>query len=339
MLGPSRGVVKTEGTEERKMSCPKALPYRWGKLARRQLRRLWFRLFRALEKLGLHVLPKSFYTPIADYHWLEKNKSAWIGRSRLTGIEWDLDKQLSWLQDICCSYYQEVRGLHFCEDDVVRAAGPGYGEIESQVLHCFVRRTAPQRIVEIGSGASTMCMLHATELNAHDNRSRSQITCIDPYPSRILKTLSNINVVKQPCQVVSSTLFQQLQRGDLLFIDSSHAVKVGSDVVRIYSEIIPSLPAGIFIHIHDINLPYLYSPSTLSPYFDATSQETVLLVALLTNNKRLSVLASLSALHYDRTQRLVELLSDYEPEDHVEGLSSSFPRQKHLPTSTWLCTS
>jgi hypothetical protein len=87
-----------------------------------------------------------------------------------------------------------------------------------------------------------------------------------------------------------------LSAGDLLFIDSTHAVKVGSDVVRIYLEIIPHLPAGIFLHIHDVYLPYAYPRDVFSmPYW---WQETGLLIALLTNNPRLSVLTCLSALHY-----------------------------------------
>jgi hypothetical protein len=68
-----------------------------------------------------------------------------------------------------------------------------------------------------------------------------------------------------------------MEAGDLLFIDSSHAVKTGSEVLRIYLEIIPGLPAGVYVHVHDINLPYLYSRDALSAYY--ASQETALCAA------------------------------------------------------------
>jgi len=306
--------------------------------SRAPLRQLWFKIFLLSERLGVHVLPKNFYTPIQDFHWLENNKEAWIERARLNGIKWDLDDQLEWLTKICHPYYHEVAGLEFYKESSAREWGPGFGAIESQVLHCFLRGKAPARIVEVGSGQSTVCMLNASKLNVKDGRAETQITCIDPYPRKSLQSVDSITIMKLTCQMAPQAVFSKLQTGDLLFIDSSHAVKVGSDVIRIYLDIIPGLPAGVFIHIHDINLPYLYSRSTLSAYFHANSQETALLAALLTNNKRLSLIASLSALHYDRPQRMKSLLCDYVPQGNVEGLCPSYPVQGHFPSSTWLLT-
>src|SRR5579864_232515 len=117
-----------------------------------------FRLFLLLDRLGLHALPKHYYTPVPDYDWLKKNKQAWIGRTDLTGVHWDLDEQLEWLAQICAPYYHEVAGLEFFKQTTASAVGPGFGPIESQVLHCFIRANAPNRIVEIGSGVSTACM-------------------------------------------------------------------------------------------------------------------------------------------------------------------------------------
>jgi hypothetical protein len=306
--------------------------------SRAPLRQLWFRIFLLSERLGVHILPKNFYTPIQDFRWLKNNKEAWIERARLDGIAWNLDDQLDWLTEICRPYYHEVAGLEFYKESRASEWGPGFGAIESQVLHCFLRSKAPTRIVEIGSGQSTLCMLKASKLNSKDGRSETRITCVDPYPRKSLQSIDNIIVMKQTCQSVPRALFSQLQDGDLLFIDSSHAVKVGSDVIRIYLDIIPSLPKGVYIHIHDINLPYLYSRSTLSAYFHTNSQETALLTALLTNNRSLSILSSLSALHYDRSQRLKSLLSDYERQSNIEGLCPSYPVQGHFPSSAWLLT-
>jgi len=296
-----------------------------------------FRLFLLLDRLGLHALPKHYYTPVPDYDWLKKNKQAWIGRTDLTGVHWDLDEQLEWLAQICPPYYHEVAGLEFFRRTTASAVGPGFGPIESQVLHCFIRANAPNRIIEIGSGVSTACMVFASDLNRREGKSPSRITCVEPHPKRAFDNIkNNIHHLRESCQTVPDSIFKELGPGDLLFIDSSHSVKVGSEVIRIYLDIIPKLAPGVFIHIHDIFLPYLYQRSVLSNYF--AWQETSLLLALLINNKQLSVLTCLSALHYDRAEKLAGLLPDYEPRDGVEGLDRSSAPEGHFPASLWLKT-
>jgi hypothetical protein len=144
-----------------------------------------------------------------------------------------------------------------------------------------------------------------------------------------------IELIPKICQEVPLSLYESLSSGDLLFIDSSHAVKVGSDVIRIYVEIIPNLPPGITIHIHDVYLPYLYPRDVFSmPYW---WQETALLAALLVNNRKLSVLSCLSALHYDYSDRLQQLLTDYRPAKNNDGLAAG-PTSGHFPASLWLQT-
>jgi predicted O-methyltransferase YrrM len=295
-----------------------------------------FKLFFVLDRLGLHVLPKHYYTPLPDYHWLAENKPSWMGRAPLTGITWNLQQQLDWLAQICRPYYTEVAGLEFYRGVLASGVGPGFGEVESQVLHCFLRAVAPPRVLEIGSGASTACMIHALGMNREEGRTASRITCIEPFPRKAFRQAASVRHIEQLCQAVPAPVFAELGPGDLLFVDSSHAVKVGSDVLRIYLDIIPRLAPGVYIHIHDVYLPYLYPRDALTAYFG--SQETSLLLGLLTNNARLSVLACLSALHYDRSQALAEILGDYRPQANVEGLSPSPAEGDHFPSSLWLRT-
>lgn len=304
--------------------------------SRKSLTRVSFKLFTLFDRLGLHVLPKHYYTPVADYHWLKRHKQIWTGRANLSGIHWDLDEQIQWLSEICPPYYDEVAGLEFYERTTASAVGLGFGPIESQVLHCFIRAYTPPNIVEIGSGVSTACMAHASDLNRREGRKAARITCIEPEPKKALYGIQTIRLLPQPCQTVPNSVFEQLQAGDLLFIDSSHSVKLGSDVIRIYLDIIPRLAPGVFIQIHDIFLPYLYQRSVLSSYFGW--QETSLVLALLINNKKLSVLTCLSALHYDRTDQLRALLPDYQPRDGSDGLDKSSTPDGHFPASLWLRT-
>jgi Methyltransferase domain len=300
------------------------------------LTRASFRLFTILDRGGVHVLPKHYYTPVPDYDWLKRNKQVWTRRTSLTGVHWNLDEQLEWLAQTCVPYYHEVRGLEFYEQTVASGVGAGFGAIESQVLHCFIRSKAPRRIVEIGSGVSTACIVNAAKQNRPAANNWPSIVCIEPYPRKAFGKITNIRHLKEPCQTVSASTFDELQAGDLLSVDSSHALRVGSDVIRIYLDIIPRLAPGVYIHIHDIFLPYLYQRSVLFNYF--AWQETSLLTALLVNNTHLSVLACLSALHYDRTDKMMELFVDYKPRGGSAGLDESSNPRGHFPASLWLRT-
>ena len=301
------------------------------------LKYLSFQTFFIGDRLGLHILPKHYYTPVPDYSFLRKNQKLWQKRTSLAGLNWDLHEQLDWLRKICEPYYHEVEGLNWYHEAVSKGIGPGYGPIESQVLHCFVRSLCPSTVIEIGSGVSTACMLRASDLNHREGRPKSRIISVEPYPTSELKELEEVLLIEEMCQNVPRSVFDQLKEGDLLFIDSTHAVKTGSEVIALYLDIIPQLPPNVFIHIHDIYLPYLYPRSMFSDYF--ASQETSLVLALLTNNRHLDVRCCLSALHYDRPAELKALLRDYRPQDNVEGLGIGDTRNKHFPSSLWLQTS
>lgn len=301
-----------------------------------QNKEILFKAFTAFDRAGLHLLPKHYYSPVPDCAWLEQNAPLWTGRSSLTGIHWDLAEQFAWLKEICEPYASEVAGLRTYNSFAHNGSGPGYGPIESQVLHCFVRACQPRQIVEIGSGVSTMCMLEGNRLNRMGGKRASKITCIEPYPSEHLRASHEIELVPQLCQQVPPPFFKNLSAGDLLFVDSSHAVKIGSDVLRIYLEVIPSLPPGIFIQIHDIFLPYAYPRNVFTRPF--WWQETALLIGLLVNNSKLRVLTCLSALHYDCPREMQSVLPDYRPAPNNEGLAISDGPGSHFPCSIWLQT-
>ena len=302
---------------------------------RRRLKRLSFALFLLLDRLGIHLLPKHYSAPVADRAWLRKNPSLWQRPAPLAGIDWNLDDQLAWLDGIAGPYYDEVAGLSRYSELVSDALGPGYGPVESQVLHCFVRAAAPDRVVEVGGGVSTAIIASAAAMNAEEGRSLTKIVTVEPFPAPALASMPGVELVREPAQAVEPALFGKLRQGDLLFIDSTHTVKTGSELMRLYLEIVPALPAGIVIHVHDIYLPYLYAPDVLSSYLDW--HETSLLLALLTGNERLRVLCCLSALHHDRPDSLRRVLTDYRPRPDRRGLAEEHA-QDHFPSSLWLET-
>jgi hypothetical protein len=293
-------------------------------------------VFKALDRLGLHVLPKHYYTPVADQAWLRQNKALWAKRMPMLGIQWHLEEQLAWLLNTCSPYYGEVAGLREYEEIVKSRVGPGYGPIESQVLHCVIRSLQPARIFEIGSGVSTATMVRAISKNEQTGGRSSNVTCIEPFPKAAFRSVKGVTHIEKVCQAVPASVYQELSSGDLLFIDSSHSLKTGSELATIYLQIIPSLPPGITIHIHDIFLPYVHSPAVLDGYFDW--QETSLVLALLTNNPRLKILCSLAALQQDREAQMRSVLPDFKPRPMEDGLFCPADAAGQYVSSLWLQT-
>jgi hypothetical protein len=304
-----------------------------GDLGRRSIR---FRLFLLLERLGYHVLPRHFYSPVADRRWLQRNPELWRRRISLPGIDWDLEAQLGWLRETCAEHLDEVRGFPFLSELTASGAPFGYGLIEGQVLHCVVRKLAPPLVVEVGSGTSTMLIAEAAGRNRAEGRGDTRIVTIDPYPPAQLRDLPGVESMAVPAQAVPDEVFEQLGAGDLLFIDSTHSLKAGSELPRLYLELVPTLAPGVTIQIHDIFLPYANSPGVLhADLWDW--QETALVAALLSGNPGLEVLCCQSALHDGAPERMGEVLPDYKPLPMSGGLDTG-ERAGHYPSSLWLRT-
>jgi hypothetical protein len=289
----------------------------------------------ALELVGVRLEPMHYYSQTPSRRDLAQTRADWAKPLDLPGVHWDLDEQLSWLEAVTRPFLSEVEGLARYRALESGEFGPGYGPIESQLLHCVIRQLAPRRLVEIGSGLSTMTTLHAARLNASEGRGQTAITCVEPFPRDALRRVTDITLVAAPAQTVPIELFTDLGPGDVLFIDSTHAMKTGSELTRLYLEIVPRLVPGVVVHVHDVYLPYSYEPDILFNLFDW--QETALVAALLTGNGGLKVLACMSGLHHDRRVELEAIFSDYRPCDLPSGLSTPQTRG-HFPSSLWLLT-
>ena len=118
-----------------------------------------------------------------------------------------------------------------------------------------MRKEPPRRIVEVGSGHSTRFLARAVA----DGGLATRITAIDPEPRARIAGLA-VEFLDRRIQDVEEKLFEQLAAGDILFIDSSHQVKPGSDADLLFNRIIPPLPDGVRLHIHDVFLPDDYPP-------------------------------------------------------------------------------
>jgi len=299
----------------------------------RVLKRVAFQSFLTLERIGLHLLPRHFYSSVPDRGRLARHPTGWKRRFGIPAIDSDSEAQLAWLEQCCSQYLHEVAGFSYLPRLDELGIAFRYGYVEGQVLHCVVRSLAPPRIVEVGGGASTVLIAEAVARNTAEGRGPSRISTVDPYAPVELARLPCVEVIRVPAQTVDASIFEELSAGDLLFIDSTHVLKTGSELGRMYLEVLPSLPAGVVIQIHDVYLPYLYSPWVLSDFWDW--QESALLAALLIGNPRFEVLCCQSALHDSMPDRLASVLPDYRPLALVEGIDPE-TSTGHYPSSLWI---
>lgn len=289
-------------------------------------------------RLRLVILPLHFYVPFPDLRELRRNRRRWARRSGLAGLRVDLDEQLANLRRICGPHVAECAGNPALRHAVQAGCGPGYGYIEAQALHGFIRGTRPARICEVGSGVSTYCALEAIRLNMRDGGPETRVTCVEPHPSEWLRS-APVELIAKRVQEIEPDFFRTLGEGDLLFIDSSHTVRTDGDVNFLLLEVLPRLRPGVVVHFHDIYLPYDYQRVADRTIFQW--METAMLHAFLIDNRRASILFCLSHLHYDRPGALGEIFPEYRPQPGRDGLREDRypvfgPTEDHFPSSIFI---
>lgn len=216
----------------------------------------YLKYFSAWERLGFHVTPSHFYQPIPDAR--ELPESLWSKRYEMTGVDLDEAGQLRLLREAFPRFHDEYRSFPRERTGVPHQyyfANGYFVGADATVLHCMVRHFRPRRVIEIGSGFSTMITAAAALRNG-----ATEVIAIEPHPSDLLRGgfPGLTELVPRKVQDVDPALFATLGEGDILFIDSSHVVKTGSDVSFIYLELLPKLQPGVVVHVHDVFLPAEY---------------------------------------------------------------------------------
>lgn len=186
-----------------------------------------------------------------------------------------------------------------------------YGPPDAFLYYALLRRWQPRRLVEIGSGMSSCLALDTMDLHFPGEM---HCTFIDPDPARLRRNLrpgdaGRVTILEQTVQSVDMECFTALQAGDVLFVDSSHVMKAGSDVNRILFEILPALASGVHVHFHDIFYPFEYSWAHIEQ--GLSWNEAYALRAFLQYNAafEITLFASfLQAFHRERLERASRLL-------------------------------
>lgn len=253
-----------------------------------------FRLVRrGASRLGVHVIPKTFYSAIPDLATLPPG--TFERRSPLAGIAFDLDAQLERVRTHLAGPASEFR---------LNAPAETYPPLDSTVLFAMLRWLRPARVIELGSGASSFVTAQALEANARDGAA-ADYEIYDPYPGDDVPG----RLQRLRAQDVPAATFESLRAGDVLFVDTTHTVKVGSDVNHIVLDVLPRLAPGVVVHFHDIFLPYEYPRRWLED-FGLYWSEQYLLQAFLALNPDFEVLLAVAALARDRGEGFAALLPD-----------------------------
>lgn len=220
----------------------------------------YYTYFPFWEQNGFHITPNHFYQPIPDTRMLKND--LWEKESELVGIDMNVDFQLDLLRNVFPKYSEEYNKFPQKDTDIPYEFyfdNNLFSGTDALVLHCMIRHFKPQTIIEVGSGYSTFVSAKA----CIRNRNNTKLICIEPYPNETLKQgfPGLTDLIPKKVEDVDLDVFSRLESGDILFIDTSHVVKIGGDVNFLYLEVIPRLKKGVIVHIHDIFFPKDYPKS------------------------------------------------------------------------------
>ena len=268
--------------------------------------------FSWFQRIGLHITPVHFYQPVPDTRTL--TEETWQRPSKLIGINLNEDHQIDALSRFSARYKSEYENFPRSKTSVPHEYYVSNGEFESvdaEMLYCMIRHFKPKKIFEIGSGNSTYLSAQAI-LKNRENSHECQLTAFEPYPNETLKAgfPGLAELVTTKIQDVPLSKFDELGENDFLFIDSSHVLKIGSDVQYEYLEILPRLRKGVMVHIHDIFLPAEY-PKEWVVGSRMFWNEQYLLQAFLTFNDSFEVLWAGSYLHLKHPDKLRTAFDTY----------------------------
>jgi hypothetical protein len=262
--------------------------------------------------LGFDLVKRHFYSPVPDFENISDD--FWTRRSPLTGVGFDPDAQLRFLENELGPYIKELDSPRDQPDsDGFYLDNGTYGPVDAESLYAMVRHNTPKQVIEIGSGFSSLVIGKALAAN-REAGSPGAYEIIDPYPGSASYEMGGAEALRRVSDLREESIldvpvehFRELQSGDLLFVDATHTVKVGSDVNRVVLDILPELAEGVCVHFHDVFLPYEYPREWVerSEWYWA---EQYLLQAFLAFNDSFEVLFAANMLHRERREELQRIV-------------------------------
>lgn len=253
-----------------------------------------------LIRVGIFPIRDHYYEPQFNYSKLDKP----LSQDRfLPGIQWNTDEQLATLAKFvyACELAnipdERPTPLAFYFNNGAFAPG------DAEYWYQLVRAIKPARIIEIGSGNSTLMALRAIQKNTERDRSYNcQFICVEPYEMPWLEE-TGVSVLRKKVEDVDLSIFHALEESDILFIDSSHIIRPQGDVLYEILELLPTLRKGVIVHFHDIFSPKNYLRSWVQDEVIFWNEQ-YLLEAFLSNNTSWKIIGALNYLHHQFYERL-----------------------------------
>jgi hypothetical protein len=254
-------------------------------------------------KLGIFPILDNYYEPLVNPH---KHLTNFMWKERtLVGIDLNILEQLSILEKF--NFQEELLNIPLEKKGVSQYYYNNglYEAGDSEYLYCFIRQIKPKRIIEIGSGNSTLMVRNAIRKNVLEvDDYNCEHICIEPYEMPWLKDIG-VELIREKVENIDLKFFQKLEENDILFIDSSHIIRPQGDVLYEFLEILPSLKIGVYIHVHDIFTPRDY-PNHWILDEHLLWNEQYLLEAFLSNNSNFKITGSLNYLRNNFTSTFME---------------------------------
>jgi predicted O-methyltransferase YrrM len=260
------------------------------------------------------VVPRNYYSPIPNLELLPED--AWERRSGLGGVDLRVDAAIDLIEGQLAEFVAEL------EVPATGPVGPGefflanenYESVDAELLYAILRARKPRQVLELGSGFTTLLIGEAARRNAADGFETEHVSC-DPFPrAQIVGEAPPppTRFERQSATDVPLETFARLQAGDVLFVDTTHTVKLGSDVNYIVLDVLPTLAPGVIVHFHDVFLPWEYPREwfeTMQYYW----AEQYLLQAFLAFNHDFEVLIPAAAVAREYPERLAAVVPSFAP--------------------------
>lgn len=246
------------------------------------------KIYNKFNPYNLNVPPGHYYSPVPSIEDIQTNEEKIFNATReIKGITISKEKHTEYIENFK-KYYsllpftsEKINENRYYYNNVM------FGESTGALLFCFMHHLQPKKIIEVGSGFSSALML---DTNNKFFGNTIDLTFIEPYPQRLeslIRKGDKATIYRKKLQDIDPALFTSLEENDILFIDSSHISKIGSDVNFLFFEILPLLKKGVFIHIHDIFYPFEYPKKWI--YSGIFWNELYMLRAFLMYNNSFSV--------------------------------------------------
>lgn len=232
--------------------------------------------------------PGHFYSPIGDpADLLERADTIWAPSPVALGIDFRRAEHERILTEVFPKFIGDYRypdaEAETSEPYDFYTRNSQFSWLDARTLFVLLRDQPPRRMIEVGSGFSSLL---TADVNRRYLDSSIEFECIEPYPRPFLEQgVPGINrLIRERVERLDPEFFTKLEAGDVLFIDSSHVAKIGSDVNFLYFEVLPRLKPGVRVHIHDIFLPYEYPKYWMTDENRSWNEQYLLRALLMYSN-------------------------------------------------------